>query len=176
MSSPQTTPARPEARECAKVWGILLVLACVALAPNCLAQTPAIYPGGVVNGASFAPGAPIAPGSIASIFGENLADTSDPATAEGIVASSLPLPTTLGGAMVRVNGIPAQLFYVSRKQINFLMPPELGDAAQGSVSVIVGASLSNPVTVALKGATPGIFEVNLSSAGAPHQEIGRAHV
>jgi len=159
MSSPQTTPARPEARECAKVWGILLVLACVALAPNCLAQTPAIYPGGVVNGASFAPGAPIAPGSIASIFGENLADTSDPATAEGIVASSLPLPTTLGGAMVRVNGIPAQLFYVSRKQINFLMPPELGDAAQGSVTVIVGASLSNPQTVSLATFAPGIFQL-----------------
>src|SRR5690242_9179381 len=53
---------------------------------------PQISAGGVVNGASFQ--APLARGSLATIFGSNLAG-STPAS-----ASQLPLPTQLGGVQV----------------------------------------------------------------------------
>src|SRR5262249_5068907 len=39
-------------------------------------SAPAIGQGGVVNGASFAPSAPLAPGAIISVFGANLASGS----------------------------------------------------------------------------------------------------
>ncbi len=89
---------------------------------------PVIYPGGVVNAAHY--GRPIAKGSIASIFGENLA----PRTA---AAEGFPLPTELAGVKVRVGGpkqlpsdqseivVEAPLFFVSPGQINFMVPSGL---------------------------------------------------
>ena len=52
----------------------------------------------IVEGASFAVGKPVAPGSIVSVFGNNLATSFT-------WASSLPLPTTLdGSSLKRLNG------------------------------------------------------------------------
>ena len=67
-----------------------------------------------VNAASYgAPQLPsIAPGSIATIFGSNLAT-------DTVAATSTPLPNQLGGTTVTVDGVRAPLFYVSPTQINF---------------------------------------------------------
>ena len=43
-------------------------------APKISAQTPQINDGGMVNAASFAPSAPLAPGVIFSVFGTDLTD------------------------------------------------------------------------------------------------------
>ncbi|MGH7751186.1 MAG: hypothetical protein ACREN5_00080, partial [Gemmatimonadales bacterium] len=73
-------------------------------------------PNGVVNGASFSPAPnPISPGLIASLFGTNLA----PRVGQ---ASSVPLPTTLEGVSVTVNGVAAPLFFVSANQVNIQVP------------------------------------------------------
>src|SRR2546427_648804 len=80
-----------------------------------LAQVPSIANGGVVNGASFAAGSSVAPGSIISILGDNLAIAS-------ISAKDVPLPTSLATTSVRVNGMLAPLYYVSSKQINAQLP------------------------------------------------------
>src|ERR1700681_2809052 len=86
-------------------------------------QVPAIFPGGVVNAASYA-SAPhtiypnangLASGSIASIFGTNLASTTQ--TAQG---SSWPL--MLAGTSVTMYGTPVHLYYVSPNQIDFQVP------------------------------------------------------
>lgn len=73
----------------------------------------------IVNGASYQL-APVAPESIASVFGTNLAS----ATA---VAGTVPLPTTLSGVTVTVTdsaGVarPAPLYFVSAGQVNFQVP------------------------------------------------------
>jgi uncharacterized protein (TIGR03437 family) len=77
-----------------------------------------------------------------SRFGVELSTT--PAAAQ-----SLPLPTTLAGARIQVNGIDAPLLFVSPKQINFQVPFE---TPEGSVSVgaILGGQQSpaEPATVA----------------------------
>ena len=82
-------------------------------------QKPVIAPGGVVNAASYATGGPtgkgVTPGSLISIFGTNLAATTQS-------ARGFPLPATLGGASVSVNGIQAPLLYVSPGQINAQFP------------------------------------------------------
>src|SRR6185295_1108114 len=63
----------------------------------------------------------LAPGSIASAFGTNLAEVAQPAT-------TLPLPTELGGTTVNISDSrgtvrDAPLLYVSPGQINFYVPP-----------------------------------------------------
>ncbi len=78
-------------------------------------------PLGIVSGASYAK--QFARGAIASIFGLNLAQSTEP-------VASLPLPYTLGGTQVQLfrnypnnlYPIECQLFYASPTQINFLLP------------------------------------------------------
>jgi uncharacterized protein (TIGR03437 family) len=65
----------------------------------------------------------LAPGSLATLRGTFVA-------AGPILPSQSPLPITLGGTTVRVNGVPAPLLYASASQINFQVPFEVsaGDA------------------------------------------------
>jgi uncharacterized protein (TIGR03437 family) len=111
---------------------------------------------GIVQGASFLPGA-VSAGSIISIFGVNLA-------AAEATAPSLPLPTELAGASVTIGGRAAPLYYVSPGQINAQIPVELSTP---STSLVVqnGASSSDPVTIFLRPANPGIFAQNSSGSG-----------
>lgn len=80
--------------------------------------TPSISQNGIVNGASFSAGGPIAPGSIVSIFGPNIGVRLG---AEGLEAfsqgaASIPLSTTLGGYSVLFGGIEAPLFFVGGQE------------------------------------------------------------
>ena len=118
-----------------------------------------ISPIGIVNAASFAPvGNPLAPGELFSIFGSGLATQS-------LGAASFPLPTTLGGVQVTVNGTAVPLIAVSSGQVSAVVPY----AATGSkVTVVVNNNgrLSNAVDVPLARTAPGIFSLNTSGAGS----------
>ncbi len=135
-------------------------------------QEPVINQGGVVNAASFAAatanGEPlaIAPGSIASLFGENLA-------AGPLQANVLPLPTTLGGTTLTVNGVKAPLFYVSPLQINFQVPsstnqdmPTAGAPGVLTIVVTTAAGSSEPITASVFFNSPGVFTQNGTGCGA----------
>jgi uncharacterized protein (TIGR03437 family) len=79
-----------------------------------------------VNAASYATG--VAPGSIAAIFGTGLTRG-----VNGVVqASTIPLPYSLQGTSVLVNGVPAPIFAVAnvngQDQINFQVPWEIQGA------------------------------------------------
>ncbi len=74
----------------------------------------------------------LSPDSIAAVFGRNMTTVTESAT-------TLPLPTVLGGVSIEIRGrngegppIPAGLFYVSPSQVNFLVPPE---APHGTVTL-----------------------------------------
>ena len=98
-----------------------------------------IFPGGVVIHASAL--APLSPGTLADIYGMNLAAA--PATTPG-----LPLGPSLGNVKVTVNGIPAPLYYVSPGQIDFQIPYEVSPgAALVQVTSNGVASISAGVTV-----------------------------
>ncbi len=88
---------------------------------------PSISSSGVVDAASFRTW--VAPGGLASVFGTELAGMTAAAT-------SLPLPTTLGGVRVQVAGVDAPLLFVSPRQINFQVPFE---TAIGTAPVVVVA-------------------------------------
>jgi uncharacterized protein (TIGR03437 family) len=72
---------------------------------------PLAYYKGVVDNAIFGvDGGPVSPGDIVALFGEQLS------FAGSSGASSVPLPTQLGGATVLVNGRSAPLYSVSESQ------------------------------------------------------------
>ena len=117
-----------------------------------------LNPIGVINGASFAPPTfPIAAGAIVSLFGTGMA-------AGTVVAGTTPLPTTLGGVVVTINGVPAPLFFVSPLQINLQVP----FATAGALATIVvanGGVPSNTVLVPLAPTSPGVFSNSLDGLG-----------
>lgn len=104
-----------------------------------------------VNTAGYTPGAPLAPGSWASLFGQFPGVTA----AE---ANEVPLPRRLGAAEVLVGGVAAPLYYVSPTQINFQVPVRQA-AGQPLVEVRVnGQSVARaPLTVAPR--APALFGI-----------------
>jgi len=108
---------------------------------------PVNNPSGTVNGASFAPGVAVAPGSIASDFGS------------GFPAANYQ------AVKLRLDGFPAFVFGVSSGQINFQVPWELAGQSQGTLAVSVGGATSIPGTVGLATYSPGIFSTDSSGRG-----------
>ena len=129
------------------------------------AQTaPVVPPNSVVNNASFAVGTnPLAPGTIASIFGSNLDDGSkNPFPAFGADGALL---TTLGGASVTFNGVAAPMFSAFPGQLNVQIPEGLGSAMSAMVVVTVASQSSAPQAVPLGPSSPGIFSTNQQGTG-----------
>jgi len=125
---------------------------------------PAVGSGGVVNGASFAKNAEVAPGGIVSVFGLNLANS------DGNLAVSFPLPTSLAGIKLTIGGVDAPLFYAGTTQVNAQIPVEV--AVNSTVQVVARAisgsvesdAVPEPITVGA--AHPGIFTIPGSTQGA----------
>ena len=125
-----------------------------------------------VSAASFI-GSPatLATNSIVAAFGTQLASGTQAATSQ-------PLPTTLAGTSVTVNGAPAPLFFVSPGQVNYLIPP---NAAEGDAQVVITSTASNGDQIVSRGqiriasVAPAIFTANASGAGAPAAVTGRVN-
>lgn len=122
----------------------------VTVSVQAFAQAPAVNTGGTVDAASFTQ--PVAPGSLISIFGSNLAASTQ-------VAASVPLPLTLGGASVTVNNVPAYLIYASPLQINAQLPWETQTGGPVNVVVTVNGVASAPQPVGVAQFAPALYEV-----------------
>jgi uncharacterized protein (TIGR03437 family) len=110
----------------------------------------------VTNGGSFEPA--ISPGSWATVFGSNLANT--PPTGQGWNASDFQgnlLPTTLNGTSVLINGRPAAVSFISPGQLYVQAPDE---TTQGTVAVQVISPFGIAQgTATLASIAPSIFPV-----------------
>ncbi len=117
-----------------------------------------LAPQGVLNAGAFAPVTyPLSPGAMLSLFGSGLA----PAT---VFADTTPLPTSLAGVSVAVNGVPSPLFFVSAIQINLQTPFSLnGDRA--SIEVNNNGRLSNEVSIPVSATSPGVFSIDQNGLG-----------
>ncbi|MGA2588656.1 MAG: hypothetical protein ABSH32_01960 [Bryobacteraceae bacterium] len=134
---------------------VIAAVACVGIRAQ---QAPSINAGGVVNAASDAPG-PVAPGSIASVYGTFPLSASFKAT-------GVPLPTNLSGLSLQFGGATAApLFYASDLQVNLQAPWELAGQAQTSLTATLGGQTSSAQTVALAPFAPGIFSTNAQGTG-----------
>ncbi len=117
---------------------------------------PAVAAGGVVNAASYR--SELAPGTLASVFGANLA--------AGIrYAAPFPWPRSVAGIEVRLNGSPVPLLLLSDRQLNFLVPLE---TPEGEAELVVATPLgvSEPVKIRLAATAPGIFADPATGLGA----------
>jgi len=119
------------------------------------AAPPAISANGVVNAASFGPD--MAPGSLASIFGTELADLTTSALFD---VSAGGFRKTSGGTTVSVNGVLCPLIYVSPGQINFQVPWQTPVGKQVDVQVVRDGIPSNSQPVTFKATAPSAFGVN----------------
>jgi uncharacterized protein (TIGR03437 family) len=126
----------------------------------------------ISSAATFLPG-PVAPNSIASAFGINLAN-------ENAGSPGPALSTSLGGTSVNVQdstgaNLIAPLFYVSPQQVNFLIPP---GTANGSATITVkapgGRSLSGPAEIT--SVAPGFFSVGDNLAAGYAIQVGPGNV
>lgn len=138
-----------------------------ATAKRRAAQTNAV-PVTVVSAASFETA--VAPDSIMAAFGTALATRTE-------AAATLPLPTALAGTTVTVRDSagtdhPAQLFFVSANQVNFLLP---GSAALGEavVTVISASGVISQGAIQINQVGAGVFTANANGRGVPAANLLR---
>jgi beta-glucosidase len=125
--------------------------------------TPVITPSAVLNAASYL--GDIAPGSLATLYGNNLADN----TYQGsqLLDSNNHFVTSLAGVSVSVNGVNAPLIYVSPTQISFQVPWETAPSTAVSVQVTRAGAQSNMETITIAStASPSMFLNNYSTGMA----------
>jgi uncharacterized protein (TIGR03437 family) len=144
-----------------RIAGALLL--CAGAGRTALAQLPVVTPGGVVNGATFT--APVVAGSLASIFGSNLAGTAMP------YGGVQPVPQTLAGTTVKfmcsgcAQSYAAPLYFVSPGQINLQVPWEVGGPPGVTVTVTTSSGTSSPVAVNTAAYAPALFSANTNLMG-----------
>jgi len=89
------------------------------------------------------------PGGIMSIFGSQLS------AAAAQSAASTPLPVSMSGVEVLVNGVPAPLYYASATQLNVQIPYETGTGA-ATVSVNNNGKITTQ-SINVNATAPAIF-------------------
>lgn len=115
---------------------------------------PVINFGGVVNGASFAPGQAVAPGAIVSVFGSKLFFCPD---ADNAQSPAIPLSNTLCGTEVWMGDRQLPLFYTSGGQINTQIPWEATPGTIVSLKVKRNGVVSSEEPVNITDSSPGVF-------------------
>ena len=130
------------------------------------AQQPIVYYRGVVNAASLAPfglpNAPIAAGSIFTVFGENLG----PATGQSV--SAFPLGTTFQGVSIGITQgtVTTQAYpiFVSASQVNAVMPSSV-TSGLATLRLFYNSVKSNATTIQIANSAPGIFAISSGGYG-----------
>ena len=148
------------------------VAACL-LALTCLGSPAAAENGGsgsaptyssasIVNSATNASG-PLAPNTIASLYGQNLSWTTRAVSADDVRQGSLPTMLAGTGVWVLINNVPAPLYFVSPTQINLLIPGNLlpGDAW---LQIVRDGRAGPKVRLRLREAAPALYLLDESTA------------
>ena len=119
-----------------------------------LDKVPYVAPTGVENGVGSTPVAAVAPGSVITVFGANLA----PGTA---VAPASPLPQSLGSLTALVGQHFLPLYFVSPAQINLQLPEGV---APGLQTLTISAQGQPNVQVSFNVArnAPGLFQQSIN--------------
>ncbi len=118
-----------------------------------MAKTPYVSPAGVENGAGSTPVNAVAPGSVVSVFGANMASTT-------AVGQATPLQQTLGGVTATVGDQILPLYFVSPSQINL----QLADVPLGAQTITISSQGQPNVQVNFTVArnAPGLFQQTIN--------------
>jgi len=122
---------------------------------------PLLFPGGIVDAAAYQGGV-LAPGSIVTAFGSNIAGAAANATGDS-------LPVSLSGASLFIAGQPVPLFYAGNGQVNAQLPynliPTTGFLRNAQAVLFNQSSSSVPQTIMIGFARPAIFTADSSGKG-----------
>ncbi len=94
----------------------------------------------------------LVPGSLASAFGQAFAGT------ETAAEPGSPLPTSLGGVSVMINGMPAPILFVSSSLVNLQVPWEIAPG-EAQITVVRNGLFSGTITAAVGTAAPAALAV-----------------
>jgi uncharacterized protein (TIGR03437 family) len=119
---------------------------------------PLYTPSSVVNGANYKAG-PLAPNTIGTLFGRDLAFVTRSLAAEDLYNGTL--PTTLLGTGVRllINRSLAFLYFVSPSQVNFLVPSTLTPGPV-DIELSLDGRYGEAVRVQLAEFSPALFPLD----------------
>ena len=119
---------------------------------------PSITSAGFISSAYYGgPGSVgLVPGSIAAVYGSQMANDTESATA-------IPLPTWLGGSTLTIGTTAAPFFFVSPGQMNLQVPWETPVGAVNATLTLANQTSSSTVSVAQY--APGIYTLNSSGTG-----------
>jgi uncharacterized protein (TIGR03437 family) len=152
-------------------YSVIAGLQAVNYTPSAAPTAVFLNPLGIVNAASFAPATnPVAPREMVTLFGSNL-------SAGAVPATSFPLPTSLGGTRVLVNGIAAPIVAVSPTQVTMLVPSHASPdfTAYASFEVQNNGVASNLVTMYTNYTAPGVFALGGNGFGPAAAEVGAGY-
>ncbi len=110
---------------------------------------PVLAPNGTLNNLAAVVGAPLAPNTVAQVFGSNLASAT---ASPGVV----PLVTTFNGTSMIIGGQEAPLYFVSPNQLTVQIPPELAPNRQYAAVVSANNALTLPDIITLVAVQPGM--------------------
>jgi uncharacterized protein (TIGR03437 family) len=128
--------------------------------PYWMARFYGVVPGGAVQSAAAVSNA-VAPNSLASMYGTNLASMT-------ALAGTQPLPLTLGQitlAVIDSQGMQraAPLVYVSTSQINFLVPD--GSSTGAANFVVTNGTATQTTAGTIQPVVPTLFSANSTGSG-----------
>ncbi len=112
---------------------------------------PLVSNGGVVNAATYQNVA-LAPGSLFSLFGQNIAS-------QAFLANQLPLLTNLGNVQVTMANTAVPLLYAGPAQVNGQVPVDLPTNRDVSLVMTVNGKPAPVTQVTITDVQPGIFLV-----------------
>jgi len=153
---------------------VLLLLAAFVFGPGAWADTssnsgePFYSSASIVNAAANAAG-PIAPNSIATIYGANLAYATVGVKQQDLQSGSLPYVLANTGVRVWVNNVAAGIYFVSPSQVNFLVPSALAPGP-AQVVVTVNGRAGPAATITIAPAAPAFFQADAQTVVAAHAD------
>jgi len=110
---------------------------------------PVVNTNGTVNNLNSVGGAPLAPGTIAALYGSGLYGASS-------VLTSLPLPKSVNGTFALIGDTEAPLYYVSGLQLDLQIPFEATATQQVPIILSVNNALSLPQMLNIIPTAPGV--------------------
>jgi uncharacterized protein (TIGR03437 family) len=127
-------------------------------------EAPAYSGASIVNAADNLV-EPLAPNTIATIYGKNLAYGTKSLTLNDVSRGVLPTALPGSGVRIIVGGFLANPYYVSPTQINFLVPPNLRPGAS-DVEIDIDGLAGPSISVQLAAAAPALFQLDTRNAVA----------
>jgi uncharacterized protein (TIGR03437 family) len=125
---------------------------------------PSLVTGGLLNNLNPLVGAPLAPGTVTQVYGNNLAPGPD-------TPGKVPLPAVLDGIEALIGGVSSPFFYVSKTQLVVQVPSELAANSTYSAVLVASGQFSVPQDVDFVPAVPGTVSLPDGTIVAQHADF-----